>query len=307
MKARYISQANPSVRTDIRINQNGYRGPDWDLMHAYKIAFLGDSFTAAFEVPYKKTFVAGVEADLKSRGEDVACINLTIDGTGTGMQLIQFERVALSLKPDVALLQVFVGNDFVDNSQELNWKRYYPYWTQVDNELQLLEPEIGIPVFMKLARYSYGLVYMYNQYRKLRIKSVNAAVHMECPELYDETPPPAWERSYALTMALLNRFVAKAKENGIRPIVLIVPKAEQLDAAAFPQGYNPRRPQDSILKAMSGKALCIDLLPLLQEETARREGPYWWNIPHDGHFSEEGHAFVKSVLLKYLGREKSDS
>ncbi len=57
----------------------------------------------------------------------------------------------------------------------------------------------------------------------------------------------------------------------------------------------------------NSKALCIDLLPLLQEETARREGPYWWNIPHDGHFSEEGHVFVKSVLLKYLGREKTDS
>ncbi len=97
------------------------------------------------------------------------------------------------------------------------------------------------------------------------------------------------------------------KENGIRPIVLIVPKAEQLEAADFPRGYNPRRPQDSILKAMAGKALCIDLLSLLQEETTRHEGPYWWNIPHDGHFSEEGHAFVKSVLLKYLGKEKTGS
>lgn len=297
MAAEYISQSNPSVRAPMRINRYGYRGPDWDLDAARKVAFLGDSFTVGRELPYEKTFVAEVEARLEAAGHDVACMNYAVDGTGTGMQLIHFERAVLGFAPDILVLQVYVGNDFIDNSRVLNWKRYYPYWTLADGELRLLEPELGIPVFMRLARHSRGLVFLYNQYRKLRMQRAEAAVSLAMPGLYAVDPPADWAEAYAVTLALLDRFAAVAEEHGVRLVVVLAPTLVQMRTDAdFPEGFARRRPQDAILKRMAGKAACIDLLPLFREEARQRNGLAWWQIPGDGHFNQEAHAFVAQVI-----------
>jgi len=133
MKGVYISRADPSIRQQIRINNYGYRGPDWPVDADKKIVFLGDSFTAAFEVPYEKCFVSIVENTLRSKDPTVACLNFGVGGVGTGLELIYFEHDALRFQPDAAVLCVFVGNDFMDNSRELAWKKYYPYWSLDDN------------------------------------------------------------------------------------------------------------------------------------------------------------------------------
>jgi hypothetical protein len=55
--------------TPLRINSLGLRGPELEAVPpgGYRVLALGDSLTAAFEVPYEETFTALLEEKLTER------------------------------------------------------------------------------------------------------------------------------------------------------------------------------------------------------------------------------------------------
>lgn len=72
---------------EIRTGEQGLRVPlkpdEQGARAARTILFIGDSATAAYEVPYEQTYVAKVEATLKAAGQSVRAINAGIRGYST--------------------------------------------------------------------------------------------------------------------------------------------------------------------------------------------------------------------------------
>lgn len=110
-------------RDYVRINSDGLR----DREHAVakppgtlRVAVVGDSFSAALQLPMEKTYWALLEGGLAScAGQPVEVINFGVGGYSTANELMTLRKQVWKYQPDIVLLQVYLGNDVVDNSRKL--------------------------------------------------------------------------------------------------------------------------------------------------------------------------------------------
>ncbi|MDQ4149908.1 MAG: hypothetical protein M3164_07990 [Actinomycetota bacterium] len=104
-------------RTPIRINSLGLRGPEVGEIPSggRRVLFLGDSQTAAFEVPEKATFVNLVGEEVsRRRGFPVQAINGGVRGYGTDQTYLLWRDHLRALRPDVVVYDKVI-NDVEDN------------------------------------------------------------------------------------------------------------------------------------------------------------------------------------------------
>jgi lysophospholipase L1-like esterase len=296
-----VSQSEPSLRVPVQINSHGYRGPEWPADSAAEIAFLGDSFTVAMEVPYEECFVSLLEEKLNRDGPGPACLNLGVDGSGIGLALLRLEREVLQRRPRAVVLQFFVGNDFSDNVAELSWKNYYPHWVLERGKLVLVEPEREVPWLMEVCRYSRAAAFAYRRYREFARARVAQPV-ADDNGLLRPAESDAWGRAYEVTLALLERFAEVAEENDIPLVVLIIPTSEQVSGclAGVSDCEKLSYPQRAIVAKMEGRARMVDLLPHLVAEARLLDDPGWYYFARDGHFNPAGHAFVAEKLARFV-------
>ncbi len=79
-----------------------------------RILAVGDSFTAAMNVPRSEVWTGVLERRLRAAGWPSAdVVNLGIDGTGTDVHAALIERELSRFAPDIVVL-AFFGNDFTD-------------------------------------------------------------------------------------------------------------------------------------------------------------------------------------------------
>ena len=104
--------------TPIRINSLGLRGPEVSELEpgGLRLLMLGDSRTAAFEVPYDQTFTAVLETALTKRlGRPVEVINAGVRGYGTDQSYLYFRDRGHRLAPD-AVMFLSAVNDARNNT-----------------------------------------------------------------------------------------------------------------------------------------------------------------------------------------------
>lgn len=125
---------------EIRINRLGFRGadprsdfPDEGL----RIVVLGDSFTHARQVPEERTYWRLLEEELARElaPRPVEVVNLSADGFSTTQEIAAFRKLGAPLKPDLVILNLYVGNDLKENSMAF-WRKKHgaaavprrPFW-----------------------------------------------------------------------------------------------------------------------------------------------------------------------------------
>lgn len=100
---------------DMRINQFGFRGPDWSIAKAnddLRLAFVGDSFVAAVAVDEKETFVDLARQPIESRiGRNCECMNFGVSGRDLADYLIHYRLFVRQFHPDVVVVCFYHGND----------------------------------------------------------------------------------------------------------------------------------------------------------------------------------------------------
>ncbi len=101
----------------VRINSLGLRGPEVEPPPpgGLRVLLLGDSMVAGFEVPYRETFGARLEARLARQfGAPVQVINAGVRGYGTDQSALYYRERGRALEPGVVVL-FHSGNDPDDN------------------------------------------------------------------------------------------------------------------------------------------------------------------------------------------------
>jgi len=79
-----------------------------------RVVAVGDSFTAAMNVPRHEVWTSVLERELRARGRPRAdVVNLGLDGTGTDVHVAVLREWLPRLRPDVIVL-AFFANDFDD-------------------------------------------------------------------------------------------------------------------------------------------------------------------------------------------------
>lgn len=124
---------NPVYEYDIAvtINDRGLRSPDEvgyeRADDTLRILVLGDSYVEALQVPLEETFpqrlarLLQANADARDDGRTIEVINAGVSGWGTDQQLLWLQHEGVNYQPDVVLLAVYPGNDFMNNSLPLEF------------------------------------------------------------------------------------------------------------------------------------------------------------------------------------------
>ncbi|NNJ95392.1 MAG: hypothetical protein HKP57_11645 [Halobacteria archaeon] len=126
----------------IRINRYGYRDRDWTDKPAgvHRIAVLGDSITAAVQVPIGDTWWRQLEARLQAcgyRDKAVEIMNFSVSGYGTAQQLETLRHHLAPHRPDEVWVAFFPGNDVTDNHPVLSEDPLRPYLQRVEDDWQM--------------------------------------------------------------------------------------------------------------------------------------------------------------------------
>lgn len=138
----------------VQTNRDGMR----DREHSYekpkntiRVAFIGDSFTEAEQVPEKDDFVSIVDQRLgtceRLHGKKIETLNFGCDSYGTAQELVTLRKYVWKFSPDVVVLVFFPGNDIRNNSLTMEWHLCQPFYFLRDDQLVLGGPFINSPVF----------------------------------------------------------------------------------------------------------------------------------------------------------------
>ncbi len=111
--------------TEVRINAEGLRGPEIEPVPdgGLRVAVLGDSLVAGFEVPYEETFTALLAGRLADElGVPVQTVDAGVRGYGTDQSYLWYRDRGRALAPDLVVF-VHSANDPRDNVTLHNMRR----------------------------------------------------------------------------------------------------------------------------------------------------------------------------------------
>ena len=111
-----------SVRVDVITNDLGFRGPRLTPRKppgTYRVAVFGDSVAAGWGVAQDEMFSSRLAELLKSEPGTFEVANFAVIASGPGTAFGLYRDVARRFGPDLVVLGIFVGNDFVDAEKEL--------------------------------------------------------------------------------------------------------------------------------------------------------------------------------------------
>jgi len=331
-------------RTPLRFNYRSLR----DVDHEYartpgqaRVLFLGDSFTAAWQVPLEQSFVGQLRRSLAS--QPVELINAGWHGWGTDRQWLFYRTEGYKYAPDVVVLQVYVGNDLIDNGALLwsekrldDGRRVVPHpldpnraYVRQDEDGQLVHlPPERLPLTetervggLRSALRRYSVAYrlldgLLSAGQPTDSAPLPAPPPDELPlEYYGFSPQAAqdaeWQAAQALTLALLRAIRQEVEAQGGRLVVMLAESRWLLDDAswealrqerAFPPDWQAERMGDWWRATLAQEGIpTLETLPALRDFAAQTG-----RVPafrQDGHWTSAGHCVVAHLLHAWLSEQ----
>jgi lysophospholipase L1-like esterase len=116
------------IENIVETNALGFHDVEHDLDRhegSMRVAIVGDSMTAAIQVPIEQVWTRVLERELRGAGRgDIEIVNMGIDGVGTATHLAMLYRYLPFIQPDVVVL-AFYRNDFHDAYDKRMYRECY--------------------------------------------------------------------------------------------------------------------------------------------------------------------------------------
>jgi lysophospholipase L1-like esterase len=275
---------------DILTDSHGFRVRPADKEPVrHNILLVGDSISYGMGVAYEKTFAPLLEASLtQALGEHTAVWNAAVPGYNTDQELLQMERMAPIVSPQLVIVQ-FCLNDYED-APRLN-----PAGWLEKVQAPQAPSDAGFSVgsyLIGLASQSHALLFANQLRREFRESHPEWFPRWKHHVHYIPTYS-GWERAKA---ALL-RMDEAAKKRNARLLIVVFPLEPQL---RLPD----RGAQDDLVRF--AQAHQLSMLDLYEAFVAHwREGLYIGRraptAPADKmHLNERGHALASSEIARAI-------
>lgn len=299
-------------KTEITTNSYGLRDYEYTgkKPNDFNILALGDSFVwGAYGTSINQTFVKILESKLNENSSTMnyRLINAGVPGYGTDQQLLYLKADGNKFKPDLVLLNFFVGNDFFDNAQagELTVKD----GALVTNKAEIKKTE-KIRNFLLLNSHSYriierGAIVLFGDViqRYVRGRIQNDALESG---LFIKPASGQIESQFQATRNILDEMNSYLKSKNIKFVVVIIPLDYQVDEnrkQIFIQNnlegknFDMKQPQKAIAEwAKDSDVFVIDLLPDLAE--LEKNHDLYWKL--NAHFNVQGNEEVADIIFENL-------
>jgi len=301
---------------DFRLSSRSLRTPEYRVRKepgTRRVVVLGDSFTwASGGVPYEELWHSRLAADLAARsGAPVERISLGVPAVGPDFELRMWQIEGRRLAPDLVLLALFVGNDFLDLRGALGdrdaldrWSRRC-YLVRLYRNVRLLRrsrwgmpdpgdppaaaPEDEGPLGVVLPERSH--LYLPDAPELPREMHLDLVARrlVVCDRSRREDFDAALER----IDGILRTLAEDVASIGAELVVLLIPDEFQFDDALFDEAIRDRgldrdaydldRPQRELARLLSAHGTrFLDLLPVFRAHVD--EGPFFrrsgthWNV-----------------------------
>lgn len=319
----------------VEINSDGLRDREHVVEKppdTVRIAVLGDSMAAAFEVSREATFWAEIERELATcpslGGRRVEVLNFGLGGAGTAQEFLILQNRVWKYRPDVVLLAFHTGTDVSDNSRMLKGSSRSPYFVHDAQGRLALDP-----VFVeKRERMSAGPLgelgqAAFNRSRVLQVAAEarrrirmltrsDAGVAPPAPgsevgldqQIYAPPTRSEWREAWAVTEDLVRAIGADVRGNGAELLVATLSNAIQVhpdvgvrERFAAETGVADLFYPDRRIEALAtAEAIPFRMLaPPLGEWAAANETcihGFDNATPCAGHWNENGHRLAGEAL-----------
>ncbi len=257
----------------VKTNSHGFRDNEYNPEKAsdtFRILMLGDSLTFGWGVRAENRFSDLLEKYLnqelgpEGRYAKIEIINTGIGNYNTSQEVSLLKRIYSQWKPDTVMI-----NYFINDAEET--------------------PRKGISTVIK---YSYLAMWFWGRLDTLsRMWGASDSFETYYKELYDDDQP-GWKAA----QAALNELVKITNENGIKPILTILPELHSV----YPDylfGTVHQKVRAAAQKA--GIEYIVDLTPRFSGE----DPPGLWVSPDDAHPNDHAHKIIFSGIKDYLLKE----
>lgn len=318
-----------------RINSYGWRDKEWSRdkpAGTYRVAVLGDSMVAAFEVESDRAFLALAEERLKSSYDlNVELMNFGCPGFTQTEELIVLRNEIKQFSPDMVLVFFFPGNDIRDVRRETSPHARQPFYNVSKSGELILDtsffdkPEFKVKCFVNFFKQHSALISFvgerYDAYKKYkRVKASFTAESFVLEErfrgltaesglsLCTNSPNETYVRNYKFNKTLIKAMSEYCKEEGMEFVLVTVdiqayvPEAEK-QLKLVDSTFNSNFFEDDLRDF--AESIEIEYLGLqrifrqsfIDTGVLLRWGKDWKNW---GHWNYEGHEVVAEALANKL-------
>ena len=270
-------------RLQFHTNASGYRARPEPVQAgpAYRVAFVGDSFTEAMQVPYDSTFCARLERLLNESDPSRRwlCENYGIAATDLFDYWHRIIHDVLPVnRPDALVLCIYPGNDF-----------------------QGLLPDDGFDAkgrplrdYFRKPGWTKHLVAWINLHSKFGMFLQRALLSWDAPSSHPRQGPKNWWADPDLaarsedaptvrrSQALLRAIDQECRRSGTKLCILVVGPVAN---------YAAQDGQSPLARILASWRIDVPVIDLAIRARARRD---WTALifPYDGHLNETGHAYL---------------
>ena len=311
IRRRHVS---PFWDVTIETNASGHRDHDRAAAPGEVIILgLGDSFAFGWGVELDQTSCSLLEQEL-SRRRPIRLIKAGVPGTGTLDQHRLMEPLLASLEPDIVLVNVFVGNDFVD---------------VVHGGAQQFDVDDGL-LIRRSSEQGWADGFRRGLARRVRLLQALRAVQFNLSRADDAVPLPrtwdGWMREFAQvhlktptertetafrqTIEILNQMASKCEAADARLALLLLPRSWQVYPGELDEltaalniseaDLDLDRPQRILLAWGAERGIAvIDVLAEFRK-AARDDAHQRLYFTPDSHLTPAGHEIVAQTALAPL-------
>jgi lysophospholipase L1-like esterase len=295
-------------RQPVQINSGGFfddEYPEVPPPGVTRIAAIGDSFTAGFQVGRGRNYPDVLEDVLNEAGlPDCPCevLNFGLDGTGALQQVFILEKMALNYQPDIVVVTIH-STDLMDagvgtvhrdlyRGYLLVYRRKAHRDTLEDEVDQLLEGG-GRALSAGLQR-SYLMRVLYNAWLKregeptpnLRDNRARANLSMRLTN----------EEALAALVKAAEQMESACQEAGCQVMFVILPSREDVNEQKVTSPF-----LEDISGALSRRGLrTVSLFESFSERAAQGEDLFF---EYDGHFNRDGYQLMAEEIAAHLQQE----
>ena len=330
----------------IRINSAGLRDREHTKVKPAKtvrIAVLGDSYAAAFQVSMEDTFWSVMERELGQcapfANRKVEVINFGVSGYGTVQELMTLRHYVWDYDPDVVVLAFTTGNDVRNNLRALEADPLKPYLVYEDGKPILdssfretsefrARNSVIAKVFYGLLNYSRTLQVLNQlrntinnrqslaQQREIASQAAGSELGIE-ESVYFEPRNVLWEDAWHVTEAALLQMQTEVKQKGVK--FLIVTLSNSIQVHPDPQvrqafmkrfGIQELLYPDLRIEALAKREgiSILTLAPVLQAYAEQHKvflHGFANAIMGGGHWNAQGHKIAGQLIAQKLCAEFS--
>lgn len=339
---------NEEGKAYIEINSHGQRDHDHSLdksPNTLRVAVLGDSFSAALQVPIEQTFWSVAERRLNHQCSAIGrrraeFLNFGVPGYGTAQELQTLRYRVWPFDPDIVVLAFLTGNDIRNNSRALEGITITRPYFELTNGKLVLDDSFRNNAYFQFrvgwfGRRLYNTVkhsrvfQLANEVRhRLRVRAMEAQQKQIAEKqrekagvsdsIYRAPVTDAWRDAWAVTDALIRLMAKEVQERDARFVVMTLSNAEQVDpdrdkrSLMFKQegADDPLYPDRRVISvaAKTGSATLMTVPTLQKWAEAKGECVHGFDNASvcGGHWNENGHRIAGELLAATICADLSE-